>query len=185
MRKTVATKTPYYNHDLPTLRFPWALKVSDFSERLLVSGHADVKHDNRTANFPEDLIAQTKFILDQISKSVEAAGFTLHDAIRTETTLSKDVTDDQLPELFEVLKAYREAQDAVSVNRLCAYLKQIHYTYPYHQAIGFYLERAGNYTASQIELLRQFPVHFDFYLANNMAEPDFDERWRLFIPKMS
>lgn len=38
----MATKTPYYNEELPTLRFPWALKVSNFSELLLVSGHADV-----------------------------------------------------------------------------------------------------------------------------------------------
>ncbi len=33
----MATKTPYYNDELPTLRVPWALKVSDFDELLLVS----------------------------------------------------------------------------------------------------------------------------------------------------
>ena len=102
----MATKTPYFNESLPTLRFPWALKVSNFSELLLVSGHADVKLDNSTANFPGDLIAQTKFVLKQISKSIDAAGFTLNDAIRTEITLSKEVTDEQLPELFQVLKEY-------------------------------------------------------------------------------
>ena len=73
---------------------------------MLVSGHADVKLDNSTANFPGDLIGQTKFILKQITKSVEAAGIALNDAIRTEITLSKEVTDDQLPELFQVLKDY-------------------------------------------------------------------------------
>ncbi|NOZ41451.1 MAG: RidA family protein [Planctomycetes bacterium] len=99
-------KTPYYNDELPTLRFPWALKVSDFSELLLVSGHADVKLDNSTVNFPGDLIGQTKFILNQIAKNVEAAGFTLDNAIRTEITLSKEVTDEQLPELFRVLTEY-------------------------------------------------------------------------------
>ena len=102
----MAIKTPYYNDELPTLRFPWALKISDFDEMLLVSGHADVKPDNSTANFPGDLISQTKFILSQINKSIEAAGFTIDDAIRTEITLSKEVTDEQLPELFEVLKDY-------------------------------------------------------------------------------
>jgi len=73
---------------------------------LLVSGHADVKLDNSTANFPGDLIGQTKFILKQIAKSVEAAGFTLDDAIRAEITLSKEVTDEQLPELFQVLTEF-------------------------------------------------------------------------------
>ncbi len=54
----MATKTPYYNNQLPTLRFPWALKVSDFNEILLISGHPDVKPDNSTANFPGDVIGQ-------------------------------------------------------------------------------------------------------------------------------
>jgi 2-iminobutanoate/2-iminopropanoate deaminase len=100
------TKTPYYNDELPKLRFPWALKVSGFDELLLVSGHADVKLDNSTANYPGDLIAQTKFILSQISKSVKAAGFSLNDTIRTEITLSKEVNDEELPELFQVLQDY-------------------------------------------------------------------------------
>ncbi len=102
----MTSKTPYYNDELPTLRFPWALKVSDFSKLLLISGHADVKLDNNTANFPGYLIGQTKFILRQITKSIEAAGFTINDAIRTEITLSKEVTDEQLPELFQVLKDF-------------------------------------------------------------------------------
>ena len=88
------------------MRFPWALKVSEFSELLLVSGHADVKHDNTTPHHPGDLLGQTKFILQQIAKSIDAAGFTVNDAIRTEITLSKTVTDDQLPEFFQVLAAY-------------------------------------------------------------------------------
>ncbi len=102
----MATKTPYYNDELPTVHFPWALKVSNFSELLLVSGHADVKPNHSGANFPRDLIGQTKFALKQITKSIDAAGFTLNDAIRTELTLSKEVTDDQLPGLFQVLEDY-------------------------------------------------------------------------------
>jgi len=102
----MAKKIAYYNDELPTLRFPWALKVSDFNEILLVSGHADVKHDNSTANYPNDLIAQTKFILKQIDKSIKAADFTIDDVIRTEITVSKEVTDEQLPYVFEVLKDY-------------------------------------------------------------------------------
>jgi len=71
-----------------------------------VSGHADVKPDNRSANFPGDLIGQTKFVLAQIMKSVEAAGFTIDDAIRTEITVSKEVTDEDLPALFDVLAQF-------------------------------------------------------------------------------
>lgn len=82
----------------------------------------------------------------------------------------------------EVLAAYKSARDTASVNRLSAYLKRLSYIYPYHQAIGFYLERAG-YGTSQLDLLRQFPVAFDFYIANAMKETDYDENWRLFYPK--
>ncbi len=57
------------------------------------------------------------------------------------------------------------------------------YTYPYHQAIGFYLERSGGYSQSQLDLLRQFDIQYDFYLAHQMKEMDYNEKWRLFIPK--
>ncbi len=82
----------------------------------------------------------------------------------------------------EVLAAYEAAKNRLSVNRLTAYLKQLAYIYPYHQAIGYYLERAG-YSKSQRDLLRQFPIAFDFYLANAMKQTDYDEKWNLFYPK--
>lgn len=84
----------------------------------------------------------------------------------------------------EVLGAYRTARGRrVSINRLCAYLKRLAYIYPYHQAIGFYLERAGGYTKSQLDLLRQFPIQFEFYLTHGMRETAYDEKWKLFFPK--
>jgi hypothetical protein len=84
--------------------------------------------------------------------------------------------------VFEVQKAFRLAKDKVSVNRLAAMLQKLEYVYPYHQAIGFYLERAG-YKPSALDLLRRFPMEFDFYLTNQMAETDYIRSWRLFVPK--
>ncbi|HUT54606.1 MAG TPA: hypothetical protein VM658_14545 [bacterium] len=83
----------------------------------------------------------------------------------------------------EVLKAYRLAQGRVSVNRITALLKKTGYIYPYHQAIGFYLQRAGNYKPTQIELLRQFESKHDFYLVHDMKEMEYSKEWRLFFPK--
>ena len=85
--------------------------------------------------------------------------------------------------VYEVAEAFREATGQLSVNRLVAYLRKLNYTYPYHQAIGYYLERAGTYRASQIALLRQFPMEYDFYLTYQMEDPQYVPDWRLYVPK--
>jgi predicted transcriptional regulator of viral defense system len=85
--------------------------------------------------------------------------------------------------IAEVAKAYAEAADRVSINRLCAYLRQIGFTYPYHQSIGYYLERSGKYKPSQISQLQEFKIEFDFRLDYKMKETEYIEKWRLFVPK--
>lgn len=84
--------------------------------------------------------------------------------------------------VYEVLKAYELARSSVSANRLAAMLQKLQFTYPYHQVIGFYMMRAG-YKASQLELLRQFPMKLDFYLAHGMGETEHVKQWRLYVPK--
>ncbi|MHC4526817.1 MAG: type IV toxin-antitoxin system AbiEi family antitoxin domain-containing protein, partial [Planctomycetota bacterium] len=85
--------------------------------------------------------------------------------------------------VFEVLKAYRLAKVKVSINRLVATLRKINYIYPYHQAIGFYLEKAAVYNQSQLDLLRRFEINYDFYLMHQMKDCEYSEKWRLYFPK--
>jgi len=85
--------------------------------------------------------------------------------------------------IHEVLKAYHLAVGSFSVNRMIAMLKQINYTYPYHQAIGFLLEKTEAFPATTIDLVRKIPREFDFYLTYKMVDPVFNERWRLWVPK--
>jgi hypothetical protein len=84
--------------------------------------------------------------------------------------------------VFEVAKAYAEAATRASVPQIARMLSTIRYTYPYHQVIGYYLERA-KYRASDVELMRQFPIEFDFYLDYGMRQTEYNARWKLFIPK--
>ncbi|MDD5010555.1 MAG: hypothetical protein PHQ00_00355 [Phycisphaerae bacterium] len=84
--------------------------------------------------------------------------------------------------VFEVLKAYRLAKGKVSVNKLSALLKKLDYVYPYHQVIGFYLDKAGEYS-NTIDLLRKFEIKYNFYLAHKLGQCDYSPEWRLFYPK--
>jgi hypothetical protein len=84
--------------------------------------------------------------------------------------------------VFEVAKAFEIAKNAVSINKLVAFLGKLNFTYPYHQAIGYYLERAG-YPANRIDLLRGLPIKHDFYLVHGMGKTSYSKRWRLFVPE--
>jgi predicted transcriptional regulator of viral defense system len=81
----------------------------------------------------------------------------------------------------EILSAYENAKGEISINRLLSYLRKMDYIYPYHQGIGFYLERAG-YKESQLKLLESMDIEYNFYLNYNMKNPSFSERWKLYYP---
>jgi hypothetical protein len=84
--------------------------------------------------------------------------------------------------VYQVLEAYRRAQSDMSTSVLLATLKKLDYAYPYHQAIGFYMQRAG-YAPQQYERLRSLGLNHDFYLAHGLRDREFDSGWRLYFPK--
>jgi hypothetical protein len=84
--------------------------------------------------------------------------------------------------VYQVLAAYEGAKERVSVDTLMMVLKKLDYKYPYHQAIGFYMTRAG-YDPEQIARLKELGLDFDFYLDYGISSPAYDKEWRLFYPK--
>lgn len=84
----------------------------------------------------------------------------------------------------EVIKAFRNANEShkVSVNRMSGYLSRMNFIYPYHQAIGFYLEAAG-YKKSQVDIFASRDKEFDFYLTYDMRDMDYSQKWRIYYPK--
>ena len=84
--------------------------------------------------------------------------------------------------VFDVLKAYKLAKDKFSVVKLYETLKRLDYIYPYHQILGFYLEKAG----IENRLLKPFiedGLEFDFYLDHQIEDMAYSDRWRLYYPK--
>jgi predicted transcriptional regulator of viral defense system len=84
--------------------------------------------------------------------------------------------------VFEVAKAFDNARDRLSVNTMAAMLKRMAFGYPYHQVVGYYLERA-KYKASLVELFLRQPMERDFYLTHDMGKTSFISRWRLHVPQ--
>lgn len=84
--------------------------------------------------------------------------------------------------VYQVLRAFRNSKDRISIATLVATLTKMDFAYPFHQAIGFYMQKAG-YPSKALERLKALGMHFDFYLAHDIRDRAFDPEWRLFYPK--
>ncbi|MBD2864643.1 type IV toxin-antitoxin system AbiEi family antitoxin domain-containing protein [Paenibacillus oceani] len=84
--------------------------------------------------------------------------------------------------VYEVLSIYERAKGKISANKLRMYLKNLKYVYPYHQAIGFYMECAG-FSETALKIMESFPMFNDFYLTYNIPDREYSKRWRLYYPK--
>ena len=59
---------------------------------------------------------------------------------------------------------------------------ELDFAYPYHQAIGFYLEKSGAYKPAEVAPFRRLAREFDFYLTYEMGDPAYDGDWRVYFP---
>jgi len=103
------------------------------------------------------------------------------------TTIERTLIDITVRPLYaggldNVLMAWRSARSKISVPLLMDTLKRLGYLYPYHQAVGFYFERAG-YDADARDLARSPGLEFDFYLAHGIKDKTYSKEWRLYYPQ--
>jgi hypothetical protein len=84
--------------------------------------------------------------------------------------------------VHQVLEAYQRAKGRASIATLLATLRRLDYVYPYHQVIGFYLQRAG-FDPKQHERFKELGLQYDFYLTYDMRDREYDSGWRIFYPK--
>jgi hypothetical protein len=82
----------------------------------------------------------------------------------------------------EVQKAYTKAKENISADLLISILKEINHVYPYHQAIGFYMQRAG-FENSALNSLKKMGLDYDFYLDYGLDQTDYSKEWRVYFPR--
>lgn len=80
-----------------------------------------------------------------------------------------------------VVTAFRQAKDRISVAEIARLLAEMKYVYPYHQSLGFLLQRAG-VPEEELGPLKQRTMRFKFYLDYEMDQPAYDAVWKLFYP---
>ncbi len=84
--------------------------------------------------------------------------------------------------VFQVATAYQTAVKEVDIPKLLGLLQRMDYKYPYHQSIGFYLWRAGM-PESDLQPFRSKGMDFDFYLDYSIANPIYNELWKVYHPQ--
>jgi predicted transcriptional regulator of viral defense system len=83
--------------------------------------------------------------------------------------------------VIQVLETFRRARK-LDVSRLFASLQKSHFAYPYQQAIGFYLQRAGA-SVEELEPFKLAVTKHNFYLGHSLLETDYLPEWKLYVPR--
>ena len=84
--------------------------------------------------------------------------------------------------VFQVLEAYRTALGRLSVARILETLDRLDYVYPYHQAVGYDLEKAG-LPKPETKPFKDRGLAWDFYLTHGLRDTEYVPAWRLHVPR--
>lgn len=103
----MAIKKAFHNENLPDFSnaFSWGVKISNFNEIFLVTGHADCD-PNFITQTPGDPVAQTRLILAQMKQFIEKSGFTLNEVVRTDWTFVNEVSSDDFSAIASLWEEY-------------------------------------------------------------------------------
>ena len=174
-------KTIYVNREQSPKRFSGTLTQESIDRAFA--------RPQRRSNYAFSYDAWTVVLLSgkftgrlEVESITDPAGVSLAVTNLERTLIDISVRPEYAGGVYQVIQAFRTSKEIVSVNKLVAILKKLGYLYPYHQAIGFYMQRAG-YEEKRLALLRRLSASFDFYLAHGIRDKDYDSGWRLFFPK--
>ncbi len=103
--------------------FNWGLKVSNFSELVLLTGQLDSDRDGNCLH-PGDPVGQTQGIFNSLVGMLHSEGWTVDDVIRVEWTVTKDV---DLPKYRDdMFKVWADTFKDVPIKPATGTLRVIH-----------------------------------------------------------
>ena len=103
--------------------FNWGLKISDFSELVLLTGQVDID-PNGNIRHPDDPVGQTQGIFDSLVGMLNAEGWSVDDVIRVELTVTKDV--DLAKHLAGIIKVWSDTFKNVLIKPTTGTIRVIH-----------------------------------------------------------
>ena len=82
---------------------------------------------------------------------------------------------------LQIIQAYRKGLETVDGLNIARTLAKLKHTYPYHQIVGYYMEKAG-FGAEHLDPLKRIPMNFDFYIDYQIVESLYSSTWQLHYP---
>jgi hypothetical protein len=172
----------YINQEQPPKKSP---QVQLMQENIDLAFKNSVRTTNNNAHFKDKIIHQLSGMNTNnlgVIERTESDGELLRFTNLERTLIDIAVRPVYSGGIHEVLAAYKLAKGKVSIYNLVNTRKTINYVYPYHQVIGFYLEKAG-YDDDQLAPFLELNMEFDFYLVHKMEETSYSSKWRLHYPR--
>jgi len=101
------SKTAINNPNAPDMSsiFNWGLKIRDIEELFLITGRP-AWAANGSVISPNDPVAQTKYILDDIGRYLSENDYAPENLIRIEYTFTKVVPEDKHQEIFGLFATF-------------------------------------------------------------------------------
>ncbi len=97
----MVSKVAVPNNNAPDMSafFNWGVKLRDIEELFIVTGRPAWAADGSVLH-PNDGVAQTRFIIDDIGNYLSENGYSPNDLIRIEYTFTKDVDPESYGEIY-------------------------------------------------------------------------------------
>ena len=80
-----------------------------------------------------------------------------------------------------VLQCYVNARNKIEPQKLIRTLQELEYIYPYHQAVGFYMQKAG-FDQTLCAKLKLQGLKYDFFLAHGIKKQLYNPDWKIYYP---